>query len=49
MGFGCAVLNFGLWGVTNAAGVTIFAILYGFFSGGCEQAVYLRSLFVERD
>ncbi|KAF8520548.1 MFS general substrate transporter [Gautieria morchelliformis] len=33
MCFGSAVLAFSLFGVTDIGGVTIFAILYGFFSG----------------
>ena len=32
--FGAGILLFALFGINSVGGVTIFAILYGFFSGG---------------
>ena len=34
MSFGTGVMVFALFGVKNVVGVVIFALLYGFFSGG---------------
>jgi hypothetical protein len=34
--FGTGVMVFALFGVTDLSGVIVFAILYGFFSGGSQ-------------
>lgn len=34
--FGTGILIFAMFGITNAAGVIIFSIIYGFFSGAGE-------------
>ena len=36
-GFITGGLIFSLFGATNVGGVTAFAIVYGFFSGGCKS------------
>jgi hypothetical protein len=47
MSFGTGVLVFSLFGVTNIGGVTVFAILYGFFSGGGPCSFPLPTIDVE--
>jgi len=43
MVFGTGILIFGMLGVHNVAGVVVFAIFYGFFSGG-GHSLTLHSL-----
>lgn len=37
--YAMAALLFAMGGLTNAAGFTVFAVLFGFFSGGGEHPV----------
>jgi len=36
--FGTGVMVFTLFGISTAGTVVVFAILYGFFSGGCKYS-----------
>ena len=40
VGAACGVLNLAMIGVKTVAGFTIFAILYGFFSGACKRSIH---------
>ena len=37
-GISCSILIFSMLGVKDVPGVSVFAALYGFFSGACECA-----------
>jgi len=43
VGVACGILNLSMIAVKTVAGFTIFAILYGFFSGACKTFVYIQA------
>jgi hypothetical protein len=39
--YACGIIFFAMLGAGSLGGMIVFAILYGFFSGGCKKMTYI--------